>query len=103
MASALLLGSFHVNNVVLFYLAALPAPKAPPAGAGKVDRKHLTSLRMMPALVEGTESIVFFTAMIACPRWFVGIASMMTAAVVVNVVQRLLTFQQQVADEVRTQ
>ena len=48
----------------------------------------MTSLRMVPAIIEGSESLVFLTIMILMPRHFCLIASTMAVAVVVNVVQR---------------
>ncbi|CAD6565076.1 MAG: hypothetical protein TREMPRED_000802 [Tremellales sp. Tagirdzhanova-0007] len=76
---SLLLASFHVNNVILFYLSSALPPS-------KVD--EMTSLRMVPAIIEGSESLVFLTVMILLPRRFCLIASTMAVAVGVNVVQR---------------
>ena len=44
---------------------------------------------MMPALVEGTESFIFFTVLITFPKHFELIAWVMTGAVGFNVVQRM--------------
>ena len=78
---AALLASLHVNNSMLFYLAA-----ALPSDAASVP--ELTSIRMVPALVEGSESFGFFCAMIWWPEYFPTIAWAMTSAVIVNIAQR---------------
>jgi hypothetical protein len=59
MALTLLEASFHVNNFVLFYSAAVAA-----------NRKdiELTSVTMRPALIEGFESGLIFTPMLVWPR-----------------------------------
>jgi len=78
---SLLLSSFHVNNVILFYLSsALPPSKT----------NEMTSLRMIPAIIEGTESLVLLTLMILSPGWFCWIAWTMAMAVGVNIVQRTI-------------
>lgn len=80
--------SFHINNFVLFYVAAVEA---------KVNTSHknkkkpeLTSLVMTPALVEGVESGVLFTLMLAFPRYIGSIAWIMGVAVSIGIVQRLV-------------
>lgn len=71
--------TFHVNNFVLFYCAAI---------AAKPERQELTSVTMKPALMEGLESGLFFTAMLIW-RSHVGLLCwMMGGLVVVGVVQR---------------
>ena len=69
---ALLEASFYINNFVLFYIAALVEKR----GAQRLQRQkdEVTSLAMRPALVEGFESGVFFTLMLALPE-YVGILS----------------------------
>ena len=80
-AIALLEASFHVNNFILFYSAA--------AAASRRDGE-LTSVTMRPALVEGFESGVLFTAMLAFPRYITPLSWLMTAGVVVGICQRTL-------------
>jgi phosphatidylglycerophosphate synthase len=77
---AVLEATFHINNFVLFYVAAV---------ARKHDARELTSVAMRPALVEGFESGVLFTAMLVWPGWVGELAWGMGAAVVVGVVQRV--------------
>ena len=85
-AVAVLEASFHINNFVLFYLAAVAEKKMPKGGA---RAKELTSVTMRPALIEGMESGLLFTAMLAWPSmiewWCCGMAGL----VVVGIVQRV--------------
>lgn len=65
--------SFHVNNFVLFYIAAViekskaKAEGAKEHSAARKQVKELTSVAMKPALIEGFESGMFFTLMLAFP------------------------------------
>ena len=63
-AVAVLEATFHVNNFILFYIAAVAEKSR--AKDGKAS-SELTSLMMRPALVEGVESALFFTTMLAFP------------------------------------
>ncbi|OAL04268.1 hypothetical protein IQ06DRAFT_96079 [Phaeosphaeriaceae sp. SRC1lsM3a] len=86
---AVLEGSFHVNNFVLFYIGAILEKRkrnTTTKDEGKV--KELTSVVMRPALIEGTESAMFFTAMIAYPRYTQQLSWIMAALVVIGIVQR---------------
>ncbi|KAK5019904.1 hypothetical protein LTR60_000029 [Cryomyces antarcticus] len=58
-AVAVLEATFHINNFVLFYIGAVVAAKAD---------GELTSVVMTPALIEGLESGLIFTAMFAWPH-----------------------------------
>lgn len=57
-ALALLQATFHINNFVLFYMAAVAADK---------KDGELTSVTMKPGLIEGLESGVLFTIMLIWP------------------------------------
>jgi phosphatidylglycerophosphate synthase len=81
-ALAMLEASFHVNNFVLFYVAAV--------AAGKRDGE-LTSVTMKPALVEGFESGLLFTMMLVWPAQINRWARVMAVGVVVGTVQRVWT------------
>ncbi|KAJ9096852.1 hypothetical protein QFC21_005125 [Naganishia friedmannii] len=95
-AVAYLLASFHVSNVILFYLAAV----LPPPSAAEIGEKEMTSsLRLLPALVEGTKSLAILTVMIALPNWFLAVTCTMTALVVVNVLQRTWVAREAFAEE----
>lgn len=100
LAVALAEASFHVNNFVLFYVAAVTekkrADRAVAAGGKgkekeKDDRqvKELTSVSMRPALVEGTESGAIFTLMLIRPDWTEMLCFLLSAAVAVGIMQRV--------------
>lgn len=59
-ALALLEASFHLNNFILFYSAAVAAQR---------QDNELTSVTMRPALIEGFESGLIFTAMLVWPAY----------------------------------
>ena len=87
---ALLEASFHINNVVLFYAAAVAA-KAEAKGKGEARRQvNLTSVVMRPALVEGFEAGAIFSAMLIRPGWMHGLVYVMAVGVVIGTVQRLV-------------
>lgn len=86
-AVALLEATFHVNNFILFYVAAVAEKRR-----GKDDgvSKELTSVMMRPALIEGMESAVIFTVMLALPTYLQELSWLMAGAVSVGIVQRTL-------------
>ena len=84
-AGAFLLASFFVNAASWMYLAAILERRQ----AGASARGELTTITMPPGIVAGTETVVFFTAMIAWPGGRELLFSLMSALVMVNVVQRL--------------
>ena len=104
LAVAILEATFHVNNFVLFYVAALVEKagaelKGQEAGSdGKREdgekgdkariRKELTSVSMRPAVIEGFESGVIFTLMVMFPRWIEWLNWMMAGLVAVGIGQR---------------
>lgn len=80
-AIAILEGAFHINNFVLFYVAAVVAAK---------PHDELTSVAMQPALIEGFESGLLFTAMYIWPQHLTALCWVMSAAVVIGTAQRVL-------------
>ena len=86
LAVAVLEASFHVNNFVLFYAAAVVEKRK--AGGGGKEAEELTSVAMRPALIEGTESAVFFTLMLMVPVCTAGLSWCMAGLVCVGIVQR---------------
>ncbi|RMX73014.1 hypothetical protein D0869_14032 [Hortaea werneckii] len=92
--------SFHVNNFVLFYIAAITEKqkaanagsngKSSSAGSGEKRVKELTSLSMKPALVEGAESGLIFTVMLIKPEWTEVLCWILTVGVAIGTVQRVL-------------
>lgn len=80
-ALALLEASFHVNNFVLFYSAAV---------AAKRQDDEITSVTMRPALIEGFESGVIFTAMLIWPQHINLWMWTMSFGVTIGICQRVL-------------
>ncbi len=85
-AVALLLAAFYVNTISWAYLAALLEKRS----AGAETNGELTSVTMPPALVEGTETIVIFTAFLVIPSYAPQIFTAMAVGVMVGVGQRLV-------------
>lgn len=84
---AFLEATFHINNFVLFYVAAVAAKVQ--CQGGKKKSTELTSLIMKPALVEGFESAIAFTLMLTFPSHIESLAWGMGCAVVIGIAQRL--------------
>lgn len=76
---ALVEASFHINNFMLFYCAAV---------AAKRREDELTSITMKPALIEGLESGVIFSAMLIWPQYVGILCWVMGGLVMVGVLQR---------------
>lgn len=85
---AFLEATFHINNFVLFYVAAV-ATKIQ-SQSGKQRSADLTSVIMKPALVEGFESAIAFTLMLMFPSQIESLAWGMGCAVLIGIGQRLL-------------
>ena len=85
-AVAILEASFHVNNFILFYVAAIAEKKAVANGA---KSKELTSLMMKPALIEGMESGILFTAMVVFPEYLRILSWVMALLVSLGIIQRV--------------
>lgn len=84
-AIAVLESTFHINNFILFYIAAV-AEKGQ-AKNGKAS-PELTSVMMRPALVEGMESALLFTAMLAVPTSIGTLCWTMAVLVCIGIAQR---------------
>lgn len=82
---AVLLGVFWINGMSWAYLAAILEKR----GAGASTTGEMTTVTMRPALIEGTETIVIFSAFIVLPHLAPWIFATMAALVSINVVQRL--------------
>ena len=90
-AVAVLEASFHVNNFVLFYVAAILEKRKANAKGHDEDRiKEITSVSMRPALIEGTESAAFFTAMLAFPTYIGALSWTMACLVAIGTAQRII-------------
>jgi len=88
--------TFHVNNFVLFFVAAVAEKRK--AADGKDDDKsqglgkgsaELTSLMMRPALVEGAESGLIFTLMLAVPQLTGSLCWVLVVGVSIGILQRV--------------
>ena len=82
---AVLPAVLFVNAISWSYLAAILEKR----GAGAASTGEVTAITMPPALVEGTETIVVFTAFLAVPRIAPVLFGAMAVLVAVNVAQRL--------------
>ncbi|KAI4113246.1 MAG: hypothetical protein LQ345_005730 [Seirophora villosa] len=92
-AVAILEATFHVNNFILFYVAAIAEKlsKVEEKGdASKGKTKELTSVMMRPALMEGMESGLLFTAMLVYPSKVQALSWTMAGLVTVGILQRTL-------------
>lgn len=85
LALALLLGSFFVNAASWMYLAAL----AEKGGSGAGARGEQTSVTMPTGLIEGTETVIFFSAFIVFPTYAVPLFGAMAALVLFTTLQRV--------------
>ena len=88
-AVAVLEASFHINNFVLFYIAAI-AEKLASKDATSPKTKEVTSVMMRPALIEGMESGLLFTAMLAFPTYIETLSWLMAVLVLVGTLQRVI-------------
>ena len=88
---AVLEASFHVNNFVLFYIGAILEKRKGSWNENNESRvKELTSVAMRPALIEGTESAVFFTAMLIFQGYMQQFSWTMAILVSLGIVQRTI-------------
>lgn len=85
---AFLEATFHINNFILFYVAAIAEKKANNEPS-KTRTKELTSVMMRPALIEGMESGVLFTLMLAFPSQINMWCWLMSASVAIGICQRI--------------
>lgn len=82
LALALLLSSFYVNVGSWMYLAALLEKRGHPVTT--------TSIIMPAGLIEGTETIAFYTAMLLFPAWLPWLFGLMALLVGVTIFQRII-------------
>jgi phosphatidylglycerophosphate synthase len=84
-AVALLLASFYVNGATWMYLAALLEKRR----AGAAARGELTSVTMPGGLIEGAETILFYTLFLLFPGALVPLFWLMAALVLITAGQRV--------------
>ena len=85
LATAALLAAFYINISSWLYLSALQEKR-------RHERpSHMqTSIYMPSGLIEGSETIIFYTLFIAFPPYYVFLAYTMAALTAVTVVQRFV-------------
>ncbi len=83
---AFLLSSFYVNSTSWTYLAALLEKRRQGAGA----RGELTTITMPGGLIEGTETVLFYTLFLLFPGGSVYLFTLMGLLVGATIVQRLV-------------
>jgi len=84
-ATAVVLATFYVNAVSLGYVAALLEKRE----LGAAARGEPTSTTLPRGLVEGTETIVFFTVALAFPDAAATVWWVMAVAVVITALERV--------------
>jgi len=82
---ALLEGTYFVNAGGLFYLSAILEK----AQAGAKQNKELTSVTFPSALIEGTETVVFYSLFLLAPQFVEMLFSTFAIGVTVTILQRL--------------
>ncbi len=82
--AAVLLATFYVNAVSLLLLSSILEKRS----YGRAHSGETTTVTLPPALIEGTETIVFFTLALAIPAWADTVFVVMAIGVVVSVLQR---------------
>lgn len=86
LALALLLASFYLNGASWMYLAALLEKRS----AGATARGELTTVTMPAGLVEGTETVVFYTLFLLFPGALVPLFGLMAVLVLLTTGQRMV-------------
>ncbi len=87
----LLLSVFYVNGASWMYLSAVLEKRRPKDGEPSSSRRsEHTTVTMPRGVVEGTETVIFFTLFLLIPRLYVLLFSIMTALTAAGVVQRLV-------------
>ncbi|CAK3962316.1 CDP-alcohol phosphatidyltransferase [Lecanosticta acicola] len=84
--------TFHVNNFVLFYVAAVAEKRKAAQTKEKQKQQRteeLTSVMMRPALIEGAESGVVFTLMLAWPSATQVLCWALAVGVAIGTIQRV--------------
>ena len=84
-ATAVLLAVLYLNTVSWAYLSALIEKRR----ASRADAP-VTSIEMPSGLVEGTETIVLYSLLLALPGWQPGWAWLMSGLVGITILQRLV-------------
>lgn len=83
-ACALLQASYFLNTISWCYLAALLEKRQ----QGACHQAEMTSVTMPAALIEGSETVLFFTAFLLWPDWLTALFCLKACLVSVGVGQR---------------
>ena len=84
-AGLFLLASFFVNAASWMYLAAILERR----NLGAAATGERTTVTMPPAIVAGTETVIFYSIFLLVPAWAPSIFWLMGSLVLLNVVMRL--------------
>jgi phosphatidylglycerophosphate synthase len=82
--AAALLATFYVNTVSLLLLSSILEKRS----HGQAQSGETTTVTLPPALIEGTETILFFTLALAIPAWADTVFVVMALGVATSVLQR---------------
>ena len=78
--------TFFVNAAGLFFLSALIEKNANAKKEYEKDKKEVTTLKMPPALIEGTESNFLFMFVILFPDYFAYLCAFFALGVTITIV-----------------
>ncbi len=85
-ALVVMLASFYINSISWSYLAAILEKRH----AGAKNRGEMTSITMPTGLIEGTETVLFFSVFLLMPAHSVWLYWLMVALVAITIGQRLI-------------
>ncbi|MFP4483800.1 MAG: CDP-alcohol phosphatidyltransferase family protein [Spirochaetaceae bacterium] len=89
LATVALLAVFYVNIVSWTILSSI-IEKLRARAPGEAAPERYTTVAMPSGLIEGTETILFFSLFLALPRWYVPLAALMAALTLIGVAQRVV-------------
>lgn len=89
LATVALLAVFYVNIVSWSILSSI-IEKRRARTQGDAASERFTTVAMPSGLIEGTETILFFSLFLALPRWYVPLAALMAVLAAVGVIQRVV-------------
>ena len=81
--------TFFVNAAGLFFLSALIEKNQSVKGQYEKGKKEVTTLKMPPALIEGSESLALFASIILFCEYQVYLYIIFAAGVTITILQRL--------------
>lgn len=81
----ILLAVFYVNGASWMFLSALIEKRG-----GEIENNRLTTLGMPRGLIEGGETIVFYSLFILMPEWITGLMIAMAIMTAAGIFQRII-------------